>query len=279
MAFPAKIIYGTAWKKEKTTDLVISAVLNGFKAIDTACQPKHYREDLVGNALRTLKEVHGIERDQLFIQTKFTSIDGQDRSKPLPYDPSAAIPEQVRTSFEKSLANLHTTYIDSYLLHSPLRTIQHTLEAWRVLIKLQDEGKIRMIGVSNTYDVRILRALGQERQVQVVQNRWYEGNAWDQDVVRYCKTNGVVYQSFWTLTGSPSLLSHPSVLAISAAAAVTSAQVLYGIVQMGGILPLSGTTNEVHMKEDVAVESLEFVGDDKLRSHVDVIKRLVGLES
>ncbi len=125
---------------------------------------------------------------------RFTSIDGQDRSKPLPYDPSATIPEQVRTSFEKSLANLRTAYIDSYLLHSPLRTIQQTLEAWRVLIKLQDEGKIRMIGVSNTYDVGILRALGQERQVQVVQNRWYEGNAWDQDVVRYCKTHGAVYQ-------------------------------------------------------------------------------------
>lgn len=279
MAFPAKIIYGTAWKKEMTTDLVVSAVLNGFKAIDTACQPKHYREDLVGNALQTLKEVHGIERDQLFIQTKFTSIDGQDRSKPLPYDPSATIPEQVRTSFEKSLANLRTAYIDSYLLHSPLRTIQQTLEAWRVLITLQDEGKIRTIGVSNTYDVGILKALGQERQVQVVQNRWYEGNAWDQDVVRYCKTNGMVYQSFWTLTGSPLLMSHSSVLAISAASGMTPAQVLYGIVQTGGILPLSGTTNEVHMKEDVAVESSDLVTDDRLRSHVNTIKRLVGLES
>ncbi|KAG7446675.1 Aldo/keto reductase [Guyanagaster necrorhizus] len=277
MAFPAKIIYGTAWKQERTTDLVVSAVLNGFKAIDTACQPKHYREDLVGNALQTLKEVHGIERDRLFIQTKFTSIDGQDRSKPLPYDPSATVPEQVRTSFEKSLANLRTAYIDSYILHSPLRTIHQTLEAWRVLIKLQDEGKVRMIGVSNAYDVGILRALGQERQVQVVQNRWYEGNAWDQDVVRYCKTNGVVYQSFWTLTGSPSLLSQRSVLAISAALSMTPAQVLYGIVQMGGIMPLSGTTSEVHMKEDVAVESSNLVTDDKLRNHVDTIKRLVGL--
>ncbi len=60
---------------------------------------------------------------------------------------------------------------------------------------------------------------------------------------------------------------------------MTPAQVLYSIVQMGGILPLSGTTNEVHMKEDVAVESSDLVSDDKLRSHVDAIKRLVGLES
>lgn len=38
-----RIIYGTAWKKDATTDLVVKAVLGGFRAIDTACQPKHYR--------------------------------------------------------------------------------------------------------------------------------------------------------------------------------------------------------------------------------------------
>ena len=39
-----KFIYGTAWKKNKTTDLVIQAILLGFRGIDTACQPKHYQE-------------------------------------------------------------------------------------------------------------------------------------------------------------------------------------------------------------------------------------------
>ena len=38
-----RLIYGTAWKKEATTKLVVQAVLNGFRGIDTACQPKHYR--------------------------------------------------------------------------------------------------------------------------------------------------------------------------------------------------------------------------------------------
>ena len=47
---------GTAWKKERTVELVIAAVRSGFRAIDTACQPKHYREDLVGEALTRLAE-------------------------------------------------------------------------------------------------------------------------------------------------------------------------------------------------------------------------------
>ena len=61
-------------------------------------------------------------------------------------------------------------------------------------MQLQDEGKVRMIGVSNTYDVRILNALCELRKVQVVQNRWYEGNDWDKDVCSYCLVRGIQYQ-------------------------------------------------------------------------------------
>jgi hypothetical protein len=42
------VIYGTAWKKEKTADLVALALQQGFRGIDTACQPKHYNEAGVG---------------------------------------------------------------------------------------------------------------------------------------------------------------------------------------------------------------------------------------
>ncbi|KAF9022057.1 Aldo/keto reductase [Hymenopellis radicata] len=263
-------------KKERTTALVVSAVLNGFRAIDTACQPKHYREDLVGKALEELNAKHGISREDLFLQTKFTSLSGQDRSLPLPYNPSDDVSAQVHASFNKSLENLKTSYIDSYVLHSPLRDITSTLEAWKVLISLQDEGKVRTIGVSNTYDVGILRALSEVRKVQVVQNRWYEGNAWDIDVFQYCRANGIQYQSFWTLSGSPSLLRHPSVLAISQSAKVTPAQVVFGLAQSLGIVPLSGTTNEVHMKEDLAVGPDVLYADE---SRVQDIKRMMGLDS
>jgi len=40
-------------------------------------------------------QAHSIPRSELFIQTKFTPIAGQDRSQPLPYDPAAPLPEQV----------------------------------------------------------------------------------------------------------------------------------------------------------------------------------------
>lgn len=61
---------------------------------------------------------------------------------------------------------------------------------------LQDAGKVRYIGVSNTYDVAMLEALERDggRRVQVVQNRWYEGNAWDKDVLAYCRKRDIQYQ-------------------------------------------------------------------------------------
>lgn len=127
---------------------------------------------------------------------RYTPIDGQDRSQPLPYDPQTDIETQITTSVQKSLSNLHTTYLDSLLLHSPLKTLAQTLTAWRTLIGLQDSGVVRKIGVSNTYDVAVLEALERDggRRVDVVQNRWYEGNDWDNDVWAYCQKHGIQYQ-------------------------------------------------------------------------------------
>lgn len=126
---------------------------------------------------------------------RYTPINGQDTSKPLPYDPSLPIPSQIISSFSTSLSNLRTTYLDSYLLHSPLNSHKLTLEAWGVLMKLRDEGKVKLIGVSNVYDVGILQMLKDfGRGADVVQNRWYEGNGWDREVVEYCMGEGIHYE-------------------------------------------------------------------------------------
>jgi diketogulonate reductase-like aldo/keto reductase len=69
---PPRIIYGTAWKKGATKDLVVRAVLRGFTAVDTACQPKHYNEAAVGDALHELSTLHAVDRASLFVQTKCT---------------------------------------------------------------------------------------------------------------------------------------------------------------------------------------------------------------
>eukprot|EP00984_Skeletonema_dohrnii_P019955 scaffold9647_cov72-Skeletonema_dohrnii-CCMP3373.AAC.1 len=79
------IVYGTAWKKDATASLVSKAVESGFRFIDTACQPKHYNEAGVGEGWKEAAAKLGLTRSDFFLQTKFTSLDGQDPNK-IPYD-------------------------------------------------------------------------------------------------------------------------------------------------------------------------------------------------
>jgi hypothetical protein len=131
MAMPP-MIYGCAWKKERTASLVAAAVAAGFRGIDTACQPKHYEESGVGEALASILTSGAVAREELWLQTKYTPIGGQDPAT-VPYNPSSPVPEQVSESLACSLRNLGVDYIDSVLLHSPLPTHEETMGAWRVL--------------------------------------------------------------------------------------------------------------------------------------------------
>jgi diketogulonate reductase-like aldo/keto reductase len=149
-----KMLYGTAWKKERTASLVTQALQAGFLAVDTAAQPKHYQEHLVGNGVRSFLSVSNLTRKDLYLQTKFTSINGQDPND-LPYDPSTSITEQVKDSVASSLHNLRhsesaeESYIDCLVLHSPLPTISETMEAWNAMSSFVPT-KVHSLGISNT---------------------------------------------------------------------------------------------------------------------------------
>lgn len=61
------LIYGTAWKGEQTAELVYQAIKAGFRAIATASQPLHYREDLVGLGVRRAIDEGIVKREELFV--------------------------------------------------------------------------------------------------------------------------------------------------------------------------------------------------------------------
>jgi diketogulonate reductase-like aldo/keto reductase len=124
-----RIIYGTAWKKGRTEELVRKAIQLGFRGIDTACQPKHYDEIGVGMGV-TASLSQSLSRADLYLQTKFTPVSGQD-PKRIPYDRHAHLADQVTQSFYQSLSNLQTSYLDCLMLHSPLALMDQTLQAWQ----------------------------------------------------------------------------------------------------------------------------------------------------
>lgn len=62
-----KLIYGTAWKKEQTVDLVHKALQTGFRGIDTAAQPKHYDEHGVGAGVKRAIAEGVVTREELYV--------------------------------------------------------------------------------------------------------------------------------------------------------------------------------------------------------------------
>jgi len=246
------LMYGTAWKKEATTELVQLAVASGFTAIDTANQLIHYEEALVGEALQALAK-KGIERDSLFLQTKFTSVDGQGGRAP--YDPSADLTTQVRQSFDSSLNHLGTDYVDSYILHAPFHRRglgTADWEVWTAMEGLYRAGKTKMIGVSNITGAQLAQLCEQANvKPMVVQNRCFAAVGWDKAVREICQTNGIVYQGFSLLTANREVLGDPEIHAIATRINATVAQVTFRFAMLIGMLPLTGTTNQQHMKEDL----------------------------
>jgi diketogulonate reductase-like aldo/keto reductase len=245
-------MYGTAWKKEATTGLVLQAVEAGFTAIDTANQLVHYDEARVGEALLQLA-TQGITRDKLFLQTKFTSVNGQDHR--LPYDARASITTQVQQSFASSLAHLHTDYLDSYVLHGPYSRRglgAEDWEVWAAIESLYDAGKTKMIGISNvTADQLTLLCVKAKHKPMMVQNRCYAAFGWDKEVREICRVNQIIYQGFSLLTANSGIFAEPDLRAMAAKYQTGLAQIVFRFAQQVGMLPLTGTTNPQHMKEDL----------------------------
>lgn len=257
-----KIIYGTAWKKERTTELVIEAVKTGFRGIDTACQPKHYAEALVGDALVALQSL-GIEREALFIQTKFTPLAGQDPNN-IPYDQNASLAEQVFQSFETSKKNLNTDYIDSLVLHSPLFPFSDLLSVWRAMETIYKRGEALQLGISNCYDLSVLKRLYDEAEIKptIVQNRFYRDSDYDTALREWCKTHAIIYQSFWSLTANPHILGSKEVITLAVKYKKSEAQIFFAYLMSQGITPLSGTTSHTHMLEDLEAMSLSLSAEE-----------------
>lgn len=245
-------MYGTAWKKDATTRLTKMAVQAGFRAIDTANQLIHYDEEKVGDALLELAKA-GITRDQLFLQTKFTSVNGQDHRTP--YDASADLTSQVKQSMDSSLKHLHTDHLDSYVLHGPYYRrglADEDWEVWSAIESLFDVGKTRTIGVSNV-NAEQLRELCSKAKTKpmFVQNRTFASTGWDREVRKICENFGIIYQGFSLLTANSQVISSNEIRGISKRLGATSAQVIFRFAMHVGMLPLTGTTSEVHMREDL----------------------------
>jgi diketogulonate reductase-like aldo/keto reductase len=212
----------------------------------------------------------GLRRADLYLQTKFTSVSGQDPAS-IPYDSRVPLPRQVQQSFDASLRNLRTDYLDCLILHSPLATGRQTQEAWRAMESLVDGGGVRQLGISNCYSLDQLTALFDSARIKpaVVQNRFYAHTGYDREIRAFCKARQISYQSFWTLSANPHVLAHAAVAGLAKKYSRTPAQILFRFLTQDKVVPLTGTRSEAHMREDLVIFDFELTEPE--RASVDAL--------
>jgi diketogulonate reductase-like aldo/keto reductase len=252
-------LYGTAWKEERTAGLVEQAIRMGFRGIDTANQRRHYFEAGVGQGLEAAYRAGVVTRADLFLQTKFTYQRGQDQR--MPYDPSARLAAQVAQSLASSLEHLATDHVDSFVLHGPSSAYDWTdadAEVWDAMRNERDAGRTRLLGVSNVSLQHLEQMEAARAELPAfVQNRCFARSGWDREVRSFCRERKIVYQGFSLLTANPEVLRHPPFIALAERLGATPAQVVFSFARGAGMLPLTGTSNPEHMKQDLASVNLE----------------------
>ncbi|KAI1748254.1 Aldo/keto reductase [Xylaria castorea] len=271
------LIYGTAWKEDKTTALVATALKCGFKGIDTANHPTGYDERRTGEGIAAAL-ASGIKRENLFVQSKFSPIFTHHPAK-IPYDTSQDVAAQVKQSVDQTFDNLQLDYLDALLLHAPYPDVKDTQAAWEVL-ESYVPGRIRFLGVSNT-TLAQLQGLYETATIKpvMVQNRFYKETQYDSEIRSFCKDHSIVYQAFWMLKKNPDILESDVVASVAQKLGVENEVAFYLLMLcLGDTQVLDGTTNQERMETDLKAVA-NILGEEEkikeLQPLVVVFKRLL----
>ncbi len=213
---------------------VVSAVEAGYRHIDTAV--KYGNEEGVGNGIRA----SGVERGEIFVTTK---LDGQFQGQ-----------DRAIEGLEGSLRRMKLDYVDLLLIHWPLPARDEFISTWKTFERLQAEGKVRSIGVSNFKPAHLERLFAETDVVPAV-NQIQLSPAITRVAEReFNARHGIVTESYSPLGGSgATLLDAPLLSQLGEKYDKTPGQlVLRWHVQNGlVVIPKSGDPERMRENLDV----------------------------
>lgn len=225
---------------EEAYNSCLSALKSGYRHIDTAFA--YGNEQSVARAIKD----SGLEREEIFITTK------------LPADIKDY--EGAKAHIWASLKNLDTDYIDLYLIHAPWpwsdvgrECAEGNIAAWRAMIELYNEGKLRAIGVSN-FHVKDIKAIVDATGFvpAVNQIRYFIGNT-QNEITEYCQSNGILVEAYSPLaTGA--IVENSDLAKIAEKYGVSIPQLCIRFCIENGTLPLPKSVNEQRIKANLDVD-------------------------
>ncbi len=226
--------------KEECVRVVLDAIDAGYRLIDTA--QSYGNEEAVGEAIAQTS----VPREELFITTKvWISNYGYEKAK---------------ASVEESLKKMQLDYIDLALLHQPFKDYHG---AYRALMDLYKEGKIKAIGVSNFYPDRLVD-LALDVDVKPAVNQVEVNPFHQQDkALEYNNKYGVQLEAWAPFAeGKNGIFTNETLTKIGQKYGKSVGQVILRWLVQRGIVPLAKTVRKERMLENINIFDFELSDED-----------------
>lgn len=227
---------------EEVADAVVKAIEIGYRHIDTAV--KYGNETGVGNGIRT----SGIDREDMYVTTKLDgTYQGQDRAV---------------EGLEGSLERLGLGYVDLLLIHWPLPQRNEYVSTWKTFERLQREGKVRSIGVSNFKPTHLERLIEETSVVPAVNQIQVSPSITRIDSRAFHDHYGIASVAYSPLGAGKDLLNAPVLGRIAEKHGKTPGQIVLRWHLQEDLIPIPKTANPQRMKENLSIYDFELDDGD-----------------
>jgi 2,5-diketo-D-gluconate reductase A len=228
---------------EQTEQAVTDALSAGYRHIDTAAA--YGNEEAVGRALAA----SGIPRDELFVTTKLWVSDAGE--------------DAARRAFETSLQRLGLDHLDLYLIHQPFGDYYGS---WRAMERLQHEGLVRAIGVSNFHPDRLVDLIDHNEVLPAVNQIETHPFFQRADYQELMRERGVQIESWGPFAeGRNGLFTDPTLSEIGAAHGRSVAQVVLRWLVQRGVVVIPKSVRPERMRENIDVFDFALTDDEMAR--------------
>jgi 2,5-diketo-D-gluconate reductase A len=215
------------------------ALRAGYRSIDTA--EGYQNEAGVGQAVRD----SGVPRREIFLTSKLRN--------------AAHRRDDALREFDETMRQLGIEQLDLFLIHWPVPSRDHYVEAWKTLIELRDAGRIRSIGVSNFNLDHLERIIGETGVTPAVNQIELHPRFQQRDKRAFHKKHKIAIES-WSPLGSGSLIDNPAIGAIAKKHGRSPAQVMIRWHLDEGLIVIPKSVTPARIRENIAV--FDFALDD-----------------
>lgn len=223
------------------------ALEKGYRLIDSAA--RYGNEAAVGKGIQE----SGVSRDEIIVTTKVWRDS-------LGY-------ESTRSAFEDSLKKLQLDYLDIYLIHWPANAKNFTdwqevnAATWRALEDLQQEGKVRSIGVSNFWPEHLDALLQNARVVPAINQIEFHPGYWQPDVALYCQDKGIVLEG-WSPLARGKVFENELLKELANKYGKSISQICLQWCIAHDVVPIPKSTTETRIVENLDIFDFKLTAED-----------------